>query len=342
MPWIAPLVGVGANLLLGGGSSSGGGAAGGGAGYVGADLSGADTGWQQAFNAQSGIASGNQQATSPYFGNSLQQGENINYQPYLQAANQSGQAYGQAGNLAQQQAGQYGQMAQTAQGQQQQLYGAGNQIYQTAFDPQNALYAQQQQQLTDQVNSGQAMRGLGNSAEGASEYNQAMGNFDINWQNNQLSRQAQGITSLDAANQAGMNQGTQYGNMQQAALNSQNAAGVAYGMSGQVPMTAQQYAASQPGAIANTYQGYMQGQQGLYGTVANQGLGYMNQGTSAQQGNAVQTSANNAAMVQGLGNAAKGYFGQPTQPSYIAGGAGAGLGYGGQTTVDDLGQIVSV
>ena len=322
MPWIAPLVGVGASMLLGGGQQSGGGASGSsGAGYVGTDLSGADTGWQQAFNAQSGIASGNQQATSPYFGNSLQQGENINYQPYLQAAGQAGQAYGQAGNLAQQQAGQYSQMAQTAQGQQNQLYGAGNQIMQTAFDPQNALYAQTQQQLSDQVNAGQAARGLGNSAEGASEFNQAMGNFDINWQNNQLGRQAQGITSLDAANQAGMNQGTQYGQMQSAALGAQNSAGTAYGMSGQVPMTAQQYAAAQPGAIANTYQGYMGGQQGLYGTVGNQGLAYMNDGTSAQQGNAVQTAANNAAMVQGISGAAKSYFGTPTpSPQPVGGG----------------------
>jgi len=108
MPWVAPLVGVGANLLLGGGQS-GGGASGGGAQYVGTDLGGADTGWQQGYNAQNQIAQGNQASTSPYFGQSLTQGENINYQPYINASNQAGNAYQQAGNLAQQQVGGYGQ-----------------------------------------------------------------------------------------------------------------------------------------------------------------------------------------------------------------------------------------
>ena len=309
MSWIAPAVGIGLNLLNGG---SGKGAGGGGSTpmYQPTDLSGADQSWITNFNAQNGIASGSQAATSPYFSQSLSQGEGINYQPYLQGAQEAGGMYGQVGAAAGQQMQGYGQQAQTALGQQASLYGAGNQIMQTAFDPQSQLFNQQQQLVTDQVNAGQAARGLGNSAEGASELNQAMGNFDINWQNAQLGRQVQGIQGMQTANAGGVQQANLYGQDQSAALAAGNTGATAYGMSGQAPMDAQQYAAAQPGAIASQYQQYMAGQQGLYGTPMSAAETYMGMGNNAGAANYNANANQNSAEANLFGQTAQGLFGQ--------------------------------
>ena len=310
MSWIGPAISLVGGQLLGGSSPSGGGASGSGPIYTPTNMAGADQGWQQAFNGSQGIAQGNQGQTSPYFQQSLSQMEGMNYQPYLNAANQAGGMYGQAAGMAQGQAQGYGQQAQTALGQQGAMYGAGNQVMQTAFDPQNALFAQTQQQLGDQVNAGQAARGLGNSAEGASEYNNAMSNFDINWQNNQLSRQTQGISAMSTANAAGVQQGNLYGQDQGAALGAMSQGAGYMGQSGSVPMQAQQYAAQQPGAAANTYQQQMLGQQQLYGNVQTGALPYMGLGQNAQTGNYSAVSAQNAQMAQGLGQLGTAAFGQ--------------------------------
>ncbi len=67
------------------------------------------------------------------------------------------------------------------------------------FDPQNALYGRTAQQLQEQTRAGEAARGLGNSPFGAGLENQAMSNFNIDWNNNQLQRMlagAQGATGV--------------------------------------------------------------------------------------------------------------------------------------------------
>ena len=298
MPWGAIAGAVAGPLIsnMFGSGSGGGGAAGSQAMYNPTGEAAVDQSWQNMYNQQGQIANQTNQATQPYYGQSLAQGENINYQPYLQGAQQAGDMYGQVGQAAQGQMAGYGQQAQTALGQQQQMYGAGNQIMQTAFDPQNALYQQTQQQLTDQTRAGQAARGLGNSAEGAMEESNAMSNFDINWQNNQLQRQAQGISSGVAANQAGVQQGNLYGQNQTAALTAGGAAAGYYGQQGSVPMQAQQYAAQQPGAVAQQYQQYMAGQQGMNTTAMNGAQSYMGLGQTASSGNYNANAANNASL----------------------------------------------
>ena len=166
---------------------------------------------------------------------------------------------------------------------------------QTAFDPQQALYGRTQQQLQDQVRAGQGARGLGNSAVGAGLEDQAMGNFNIDWQNQQLARQTQGMSAMAQGSQAGGAQG-QLG----------MAAGAAqpgYTMqAGQVPMQAQQYAAAQPGAAASTYQGQMSGLQSQYGNVTQGAIPYMNAGVGAQQQNYQNQAQQNTAQSQMLGN----------------------------------------
>lgn len=87
--------------------------------------------------------------------------------------------------------------AGNAYGMGQFLSGAGgsmlpyaNQIMQTGFDPQNALYDRTQHQLQDQVRASNAATGTGMSPFGAGVENKAMSDFNIDWQNNQLGRQS--------------------------------------------------------------------------------------------------------------------------------------------------------
>jgi hypothetical protein len=242
---------------------------------------GADTAWQQAYGQNQNIVNQAYAGANPLFQQSLQQQQAINYDPYLQAYNQAGNYYGQGANVAGQQAGAYGQQAALSGQQQQNLYNAGNQVYQTAFDPQNALFNQTQQQLTEQVNAGQAMRGLGNSAVGGQEYNQAMQNFDISWQNQQLARQAQGAGAMAQASQAGGAQGQLTGANLAAQAGAYGTAGGYEQQQGQVPLSAQQYAAQQPGVVGQQYAQQMAGLQGLNATNMNQAQAYMGMGQAA-------------------------------------------------------------
>jgi hypothetical protein len=65
-------------------------------------------------------------------------------------------------------------------------------ILNAGFDPQQALYGRTQHQLQEQTRASEAARGLGNSPFGAGLENKAMSDFNIDWQNNLLSRMATG------------------------------------------------------------------------------------------------------------------------------------------------------
>jgi hypothetical protein len=71
------------------------------------------------------------------------------------------------------------------------LLPSAQQILQTGFDPQQALYNRTLQQVQDQSNVQNAMSGLSTSPYGAGIANQTLANFNIDWQNQQLNRQAQ-------------------------------------------------------------------------------------------------------------------------------------------------------
>lgn len=90
----------------------------------------------------------------------------------------------------------------------QALQGAGGQVLNTAFDPQTALYNQLQQQTTDQANAANAAAGVsGPYAAGTTD--QALQNFNIAWQNQQLARQQQGIQAAGQAYTGAQGLGTQ-------------------------------------------------------------------------------------------------------------------------------------
>lgn len=141
---------------------------------------------QQLYNNQQALTGQVQNASNAYL-NSGQQ------QQYQQAMNALQPAYYGAGQQAFNIGNQlYGQMGQAQQ--------YGNQVMQTAFDPQQALYNQQFQLQQQQAMANQASRGLAMSGVGAELSNQADQNFNINWQNQQLSRQIAGLGAYDQNN----------------------------------------------------------------------------------------------------------------------------------------------
>lgn len=121
--------------------------------------------------------------------------------------------YGMAGQSNQNYQGlmdyQKGQLGNIQQSQGN-LYGSGNQVLNTAFDPQNALYNQQQQLNTDQSRASEYARGIQSSPYGAALENQSNQNFNLNWQNQQLARQTQGLQAAQGAYGSAQGMGNSY------------------------------------------------------------------------------------------------------------------------------------
>jgi hypothetical protein len=78
------------------------------------------------------------------------------------------------------------------------------QALQAGFDPQNQLYNQLFGQQQQQNLASQAMAGVGGSPYGAGLTAQGNQNFDINWQNQQLARQAQGAQTAEGLSSTAM------------------------------------------------------------------------------------------------------------------------------------------
>ncbi len=72
-----------------------------------------------------------------------------------------------------------------------------NQILQTGFDPQNALYNRTAGQVMDSGNAINSMNGIAGTPYGAGEMNRNMNNFNINWQNNLLNREKTAAGGFD-------------------------------------------------------------------------------------------------------------------------------------------------
>lgn len=262
--------------------------------------------------------------------------------PYAAGAQQGGvNAGAYAGNLANLQAGAAGNLF--GMGNQAAPY--GQQILQTGFDPQNALYDRTQQQIRDQTSATNAMSGLSGTPYGAGVQNQALSNFNIDWQNQQLQRQAtaaQGYGALNNAVGADYTGGSGLGSA--ATGNYQNAGGIPYS-------TAQGISQGQLGglgALASGVQGSFQPAQTLandyqaYLGLGNQASGAFN---SAQNSNFQnQLAAFNAQQAQnnsnlaGLGSLGSGLFGG--QGVFSSGGALSSVGSGLNSGISSLGNSI--
>jgi hypothetical protein len=152
----------------------------------------------------------------PYAQNTFQ---SLYNNPYSGQALQGAQGAAGMGGMA---ANNQFALGQGAAGAGASLIPYASQVMQSGFDPQQALYNQQFQQNVDQTRAGEAARGIATSPYGAGLENQSNQNFNMNWENQQLARQAQ------AAGAAGglVNQGV--GAMGQGASMMSGAPNVAY------------------------------------------------------------------------------------------------------------------
>jgi hypothetical protein len=215
--------------------------------------------------------------------------------------------------------GQYytGTLAPQLQAGASQLYGGAvggmpyaRSILQTGFDPQHALYHQLQQQNEQQTMALEAAQGVSNTPYGAGTTAASNSNFNINWQNQQLQRQA-------AAMQAYGGYMGQMGNTFGQAGELGNAAGQAY-MTGY-------------GLPYQTYNNQRLGEMSayndasnMYGAMGAQADKYLNVGQAGQLAGWGQNQAYGAGIgqgLQGLGNAYQQWTGQnsgglmsPTDP----------------------------
>jgi hypothetical protein len=74
-----------------------------------------------------------------------------------------------------------------------------NQTLNTAYDPQGALYKQGQTGALDYANVANSMSGVSGTPYGSSVSANALTNYDLNWQDKQLSRQEGALKSADTA-----------------------------------------------------------------------------------------------------------------------------------------------
>ena len=187
-------------------------------------------------------------------------------------------------------------------------------VMNTAFDPQQALYNRTFGQVSDQSNAALAQAGVGTTPYGAGIQGQNLANFNIDWQNQQLNRQTQGLGAASSALGQG-GQLAQAGQGLSAAAPNQylQSAGIPYGTYGSI-------GSNQIGAL-NTLGQFGQSASNLPQTQIQDYLGYLGQGTSQQSAN--NQSAALAAQIQAM------YGKSIGQGLSALGGAGYGIGGSG-------------
>lgn len=298
MPWgaLAGVVGSVAGTAISGAmspSTSGGGTS----YYTPTGLSGADTDWQGLLSSIYGDY--NSSNLGQYGMESLLNGLTSNSQymgGYMNAAQNAGTGYTNAGtaltNLGNQDLG-------TSQS----LLGAGQQVYQNSLDPNQAQYNLSLNNLTQQTGATNSMYGLGSSAAGAGVQDQALSNFGINWNTQQLQNQIAGLGAYTgAANTAG-----QYS---QAGANALTQAPQYTLLGGQLPYSTSAALAAVPGQLGSTYGSYLN--SNVYGPAESiqQGIiPYLNYGAGAEQtpystanSNAQSMGSTASSAIGGLGN----------------------------------------
>lgn len=185
-------------------------------------------------------------------------------------------------------AGQMGQLAGLGQfGAGANLYGGGNAIMNTAFDPQSSLYNYLQNQNTQQSNAENVMAGVGSTPYGAGVTDMSNMLFNLNWQNQQLGRQAQGLGAAGQAyGQGAALQGQAPSTyLQGAALPYGTFNTIGQGQLGALSNLGQfgQSAAQIPQNQASLYSGYATGGQGANNQLGQLGLNQANLGFNQNQ-----------------------------------------------------------
>lgn len=278
------------------------------------------------------------QAALPFWQSAFQNQSTIDPSQLFAAGNQAGGQYGNLAQLAQQYQQFLQNQANQTAGASQNLYGAGNQAWLTSMDPQNALYNRTLQRIQDQSRAASSARGLGMSAEGAGLENQAVGNFNIDWQNQQLGRMLSGLQGMTSAYGGAGQQGQLTGANLSGAMNFGAQAPGYTLQSAQTPISAYQQGYDLPAQAADQYYGRTYGAFAQpYFTAAG-----LNGGGQSTTYNPYQSQANNMnAFLTGLGGITGGSRDPYNQPgtwlnNVFNSGNTYGYGGGGQipTSVD--------
>lgn len=200
---VAAVVGIGSGLysMYNSSRSSGGGGGGGSGGsgamgYVPQWQGGADQMWQQILRQSGGDFNSMRTALMPFLMNSF--------------ASSSAELPGVQERFR--------QIANEGVDRGHTMFNAGDQLWRTASDPQNALRGRLQHETMDQSRAATSSRGIGMSPQAAGMESEALSNFGMNWEDRQLGRQATGLQGLGMANQAGMSNLTTAGNLNQQVL----------------------------------------------------------------------------------------------------------------------------
>ena len=297
---VASVVGIvsGGEALFGNHGGGGGGGGGGGAGataYVPQWQGGADQMWQQIMQQLGGDIGGERAALLPFLMNAFSSASAG--VPALQAR-----------------LGGYGDvMERTGNnflGAQMDLEHAGSDLWQLARDPQNALHDRTQQQVVDAARGADSARGIGMGSYSAGNEGNTVSNFNIDWQNNLLSRAATGMQGLTGAYDAAGRQG-------QAGDAALAGAGSMF-----------QSAMALPFDLSSLFTGSMNSMYSPYGALTGNLQQYLGLGQSAGQNafNQQQTGLNN--LTTGLNQLSQqpwmqNFFSAPPPSTYYTGGNNA-------------------
>lgn len=254
----------------------------------------------QNFNSVSG-ANNPYAAYSPQFANLFNSVYNSPYASgYQNSANNAGAGYTTTGTNAL-------NNSTALSSQVNPLLTGANSVMNTAFDPQNALYAQTLQKVNDSANVANSQYGL-TGQQAAGNVATADSNFNIDWQNNELQRQLQGLygatSATTGAGVAGLNAGN-LGNTGAGSITTGGATpyGANIGIDGNQQTALEDYITSLLGPTTSSQ-----------GTVTNL-ENYLNTGISASEGGAAAA----------LGD----YNAQLTNSANLGSGLGSLLGLGG-------------
>lgn len=305
--WIPAIVAVISAVTSDSGSGGGGGGGGssgpGAQAYVPTGQHSVDQSWQSIINGLMTQMGGQASTLTPLLNGALSSTGGL-YQQLASALTGYGNQVGGAGT------------AMINHG--QDLYGAGSQLWHDAQDPENALRDRTQQRVVDSSRAASSARGIGTSGESVGMENNAVSNFNLDWNDRQLGREIQGMQGMTGAYDAAGRQIT--------------------GGAGNLGASASMFreAGALPFELSNMYSGSMA--SGVYDPMRNllanlQSYLGLGQSATAQSFGQGQTNLNN--LTSGLST----MFNSPGWNSIaqnFSGGSGS-TGSGGSTTVDDTG-----
>lgn len=245
-------------------------------------------------NILSGYANALPAQTVPQYQQIEQNLYNNPYAGLMQQGAQSAANYG-SNTLAPQQ--QQGAAALSGAAQGELPY--ASQMLQTGFDPQNALYQRTLQQTQDQTGAALANSGVAQTPYGQGIMGQTLGNFNIDWQNNELARQQ------SAASGAGSIIGSAGTGLSGASALGGSALGTLSGASALPYNSAQTIGQNQFGALGGLTSG-VGGSLAPAQSVNAQNLSYLGAGTGAGSAGSnawSQGIQGNSQLGQGFGSA---------------------------------------